>query len=287
MLLTASPVNAFDCHALQPLIVMHDAYRALISEEDAHPQAIAANQLLDYVPIYSARTFEKAFAQGALDLETARLEKVMVDAFFLARDILSGRVVQPAIADKHDRNATWLSDTIARTACFAEQTAVSSGSPKLQPKAAPKPQRQTKPFFQKKGLVENAPQALLSQFGLIVFVWICFLVYHSRHFRMKRVERLPRHRVAFNASATFDGKPCKIIVLDISLGGSKIECDLPLVEKEPVTLHLECRDVPALIVWATAFHAGVMFDDQLSEEHLQTILSDDGVTTRSKLSNIF
>ena len=112
-------------------------------------------------------------------------------------------------------------------------------------------------------------------------------IYNSRHFRIKRVERLPRHKVAFLAQASFKNATSRIIVLDISSGGAKIECDHPPRERENITLHLVCGSIQATIVWATSFYAGVMFENALSREALTAVLEDRGVTTRSRLDTLF
>ncbi|MEO9825798.1 MAG: PilZ domain-containing protein [Paracoccaceae bacterium] len=277
-----------NCVALQPLAVMHDAYRALLSDNTPHAKAVAANQLLKFTPIYTADTFESAFIELGLEIETARLEKTLVDAYFLGRNALSGGLIQGSISDYHFTNADWLSATIARTACFDTAGAGQSGKGAF--KQAQHVSTRTKaPQPAAKRSVRTSAQASVISGVLIVLgaALISYLIYQSRPMRIKRVERLTRHVVAFTANADFDGKSHKIIVLDISNGGAKIECDHPPIAKERITLQLTCGTVPATIVWATAFYAGIMFDDQLSETDFQSILADDKVTTRSRLSNVF
>lgn len=273
-----------DCAALQPLAVMHDAYLALHTETDQITGATAANQLLKYVPIYSAKTFKNTFSSMNMDVEIARLEKVLIDAFFLGRDVLAGR--QGNISEIHKQNARWLTRLVARTGCFTPKRTGPVGSDAARLNSSSATRNALDPLG-------SAPQAqALGTVALVALLTILagvagYAIYHSRPLRIRRVERLPRHLVAFKAYATVKGSNYPIIVLDISLGGAKIECDHPPTERERITLGLPCGEIPATIVWATAFYAGVMFDTQLSEESLQTILNDDGVTTRSKLSNVF
>ena len=272
-----SPAKAIDCDAVQPLVAIHDAYRALVAQ-DTGQDTVAANQLLQTVPIYSAESFKIAFSDASMDLEETQLEQVFGDAAFLARDVLLGHTGQ--IAQHHAFNADWLTNTIARTACFDRVVAVET-------QAAPPKETQTESPLAHLARYKTDSQMWLPALILVLTAILGYLIYYSRHFRIKRVSRLPRVSVAFKALADIDGAQCNIIVLDISLGGSKIECDRPLNEKERVTLYLPCGTVQATIVWATAFYSGVMFDKQLTDAQLQTVLTDEGVTTRSRLSNVF
>ena len=285
-----TPAQA-DCVRMQPLAVMHDAYRALLSENAPHTKAVAANKLMEFVPIYPARTFESAFANMDLDIETARLEKVLVDALFLGRDALTGGLIQLSIPGFHLRNADWLSGTIARTGCFRDQSAAQSDTPIDQFGVASNTSAHSNTpaaaTTDKSSYKKPQKGALTGALLGIVAIFIASLIYRSHPFRVKRAQRLPRHAVAFTASASFEDSTSPIIVLDISAGGAKIECDHPPIAKEILTLHLPCGSVPATIVWATAFYAGVMFDKHLSEADLQAVLEDEKVTTRSRLSNVF
>lgn len=284
VLTLSAPAQAMDCGALQPLAAMHDAYRALVSQGPAGTKIIAANQLLNTAPIFSANTFEAAFSDASLDLDTPRLEKVLRDGVFLARDVLAGRAMQSQIVGLHTLNADWLANTIARTGCYKIPFRQAQGTPVAQASPPEQAPPDIKNLFKK---YTHVSRDLLPILILVLTGIACYLIYHSRHFRIKRIARLPRFSVAFKARAQIDDAQRNIIVLDISLGGSKIECDRALVENEQITLHLPCGSVKATIVWATAFYAGVMFDKQLSEKQLQMVLDDDGVTTRSRLSNVF
>lgn len=284
-LLLGSGMSAHaDCVALQPLAVMHDAYLALQTEGTRNTNAKAANQLLKYVPIYSARTFENAFSSMSMDVEIARLEKVLIDAFFLGRETLAGR--KGALSDFHRQNARWLTGLISRTGCFTIKGSAQGGGVSTRREIGGALQSASE-IPNKTSVTLISSRAILAALLLILTCAACYAIYHSRPLRIKRVERLPRHLVAFKAYATFKGANTSIIVLDISLGGAKIECDHPPSDREAITLILPCGAVPATIVWATAFYAGVMFDDQLTENDLRVVLEDDSITTRSKLSNIF
>lgn len=282
-----TPAQA-DCVRLQPLAALHDSYRALLSENAPHTKAIAANNLLKFVPIYSAQSFESTFTDMALNIDIARLDKVLVDAFFLGRDALAGGLIQHNIPAYHFSNADWLSSTIFRTGCFRENSPTNGRATTSQfvaedgthkGHAAPTKSRIPNKGPQK-GIVIGALVGILS-------ILLASMIYKSFPFRVKRVQRLPRHAVAFPASADFEKTTSRIIVLDVSAGGAKIECDHPPTAKESITLNLPCGSVPATIVWATAFYAGVMFDKHLSKADLQTILTDEKITTRSRLSNVF
>jgi hypothetical protein len=269
---------------MQPLLAIHDAYYALLEESAPHSRAIAANQLIKNVPIHSANTFKDAFDEMALDVDLSRIEEILVGAFILGRDALSGAFDPATVSELHEQNAHWLASTINRTGCTRESStartaqAVSQGSAAL-----PEPDTRATAEGQRSA---QASAFFAPLIALIIGI-ACYAIYQTRHFRIKRIARLPRHAVAFKASAVFNGKNCPIIVLDVSVGGAKIECDHPPVAKEHITLHLPCGTVSASIVWATAFYAGVMFESQLTEKELQTILDDESVTTRSRLSNLY
>lgn len=280
-----TPVLA-NCDDLQPLAVMHDNYRALLSETTPQSKATAANQLIELVTVYPARIFKNSFESMSLDIELARLEKVLVDSFFLSRDILFERVSTETMPQYHRRNADWLTDLIARTGCFIQPTSTPS-------QASAERASSIKTALQNLDLQFPSQQDGLARTAFVVFFVALLIgatgyaIYGSRYFRIKRVERLPRHTIAFKAKATFNSAITPIIVLDISMGGAKIECDHPPVDKQEIVLHLPCGSVPATIVWSTAFYAGVMFETHLSEDMLQRILDDDNVTTRSRISNVF
>ena len=284
-----APAHA-DCAGLAPLAVIHDAYRVLVEENPSMTKSIAANELLNLVPIYSAQTFRSEFFDLSLDIEVARLEKVLVDAFFLGRDALAGRLIEGNTPQFHQQNADWLTGTISRTGCFTEAGGAASPQNTTQNanQSNTAPQSSSSIDLALPTLSKSAKVgASLSVLTILLVTMAGFLIYQSRHFRIKRVARLPRHTVAFTASASFADTTHSIIVLDLSQGGAKIECDHPPLAAEELTLHLPCGSVPATIVWATAFYAGVMFESLLSEDDLQAILNDDGVTTRSRLSNVF
>ena len=267
-------------------MAMHDSYHALLTEDATHTRAIAANQLLKNVPIHSADSFKDTFAEMSLDIEMARLEKVLVDAFFLARNALSGSSDLSNTPDYHVQNARWLTDTIKSTGCAPAQGNGRNGPTPLPSLASDEPNQASTDIENNRQRTARASVLIAVLIALIISA-TCYAIYQSRHFRIKRIQRLPRHAVAFKASGDFNGKSGPIIVLDISVGGAKIECDHPPVAKEPVTLHLPCGTVPASVVWATAFYAGVMFDAQLTDDQLQSVLNDESVTTRSRLSNIY
>ena len=269
---------------MQPLLAVSDAYQALLADHTRHSRAIAANQLLKIVPVHSAVTFKKAFGDMSVDVPLARLEGVLGDAFFLARDAISGAFDPTDVAEVHEQNSNWLTGTITRTGCSRKSGAAGTGQTGAQTFPEPNARENAERRQEQKAAQASVLIAVLIA-GIVCIA--CFAIYQSRHFRIKRVQRLPRHAVAFKASATFNDTDSPIIVLDISIGGAKIECDHPPVAKQPISVHLPCGTVSATIVWATAFYAGVMFETRLSDAELKTILSDDSVTTRSRLSNLY
>jgi hypothetical protein len=274
-----------DCGALQPLAVIHDAYRAILSNDVANDQRVyAANQLLELVPIYTAKSFADDLEAMSLDVDILRFEDVMVDALLLSRSALSGQV-PVTLPAKHRQNAEWLTNLVARTGCFKNVARGGhvplTGSFSLPPPGTPTEERRAPA---KPGPSEDI---LLIIAGLILAAAAGYLVYHSRRFRIKRTDRLPRHKVAFKARADFGDTTTPVIVLDVSQGGAKIECDHPPVAGESIKLYLPCGEVPASIVWATAYYAGVMFDKQLPQATFEQLLQDDSVTTRSRITNVF
>lgn len=281
-----SPVLA-NCAALQPLAVIHDAYRAVLSDATPHTKALAANQLINTVPIYGGNAFKAPLQNMQLDIDFARLEKIINDAFFVGRDTLAGRNTQVMQTERHFENAKWMTSIVSRTGCFTTHNSGgnSLGGLRTLPGIANTSKATTPSNLPLSR--EMATGVLTTFLALVVAGLAGYLIYYSRPLRIKRVVRLPRHSVAFRAKANFGTGLSNTIVVDISMGGAKIECDHPPIEKESITLHLPNKSVPATIMWATAFYAGVMFEEQLSEEELDIVINHEGVTTRSRLSNVF
>lgn len=274
-----------DCGSLQPLVLIHDSYRAMVSGQRSI-QTGAAIQITRDVPVYSADYFGRSFQSLKLDIDLVRLDTLMLDGYLLAGQLLGGARVDPVSQAKHKQNVDWLTGEIARTGCFREKS-TAKGAPTAGltlPKALTRA-----PYAALKSKVAKAKidwRMVLGALVVAVGGFVIYLIYVSRPARIARVGRMPRETVALSVKVTHSKSQDRIILLDLSLGGAKVEWEGPPKQGEAISIDLPMGPRSGSIVWSNLFFAGVMFDDHLSLDEFDALIEFNGSATRSQLTNI-
>ncbi|NNE86652.1 MAG: hypothetical protein HKN27_01130 [Silicimonas sp.] len=290
VVLLAHPCQAVaDCGRLLPLVQIHDAYRAMISAPtDQRPNA--ADMLSRSIPQLSATYFTKAFQSLGLETDEVRLSTLMLDAYLLAAQMNTGSV-RLSHTQSHEANLSWLMSEIVRSGCFTkEMQPDGNGAGLYEPLRGPLPLTTSPVSIAADNMTFTKGafdwRILIMVLAIIAVATLAALVYRSRPARIARVERLPRENIALLAKAQHDGIEKSVVLLDISVGGAKIEWENPPDPSENVVIDLPVGAKPASIVWSNAFFAGLLFDERLTAEEFEDIIEANGSVTRSQLTSV-
>ena len=235
--LALSSAASADCGTMQPLVFIHDAYRAMLSDQTSI-QASAATQITHDFPVYPTVYFVRAFQSLKLGIEFARLDSILLDGYLLANRILGGARIDLVTQAKHKLNVDWLSGELARTGCFRE-TSTGKGSLSaglMRSKAftgalaASLKSRVSKAYIDQR-IILGAVVAVVAGIG-------AYAIYMSRTARIARVGRMPRETIALPVKVTHTNSQDRVILLDLSLGGAKVEWEDPPAPGEAITVEL-------------------------------------------------
>lgn len=271
LLLASVPMPAAArCEGAVVLGALHDAYRATLTERGA-AQIQAATSLLFMAGGQDSITFARQVSRSGVDVSAERLRDILVDAQQIATDTLEGR--QSGDPDfRHGPNVQWLADTFIASRCQNSVATTSRTNVEVAPKRSERSSILEMPKKSQYILLGIAVIAgLLSLLGLRMFL-------NSFAMRRRRVERFPRQPILLPVKVTYafpDGEERKLDVeaADISLGGMKLSWPQPPGPGTPVTVITSDRTMSAQITWSNSFFAGIMFDEQITEEELDGFLS--------------
>lgn len=265
LFLILAPVQAHArCEGAIMLGTFHDAYRATLTGEGANRRD-AAVTLLFIAGGQNSTDFARRIAFSGATISADRLHEALKDA----EDLATRTLQNLSVLDRdfrHGRNVQWLGDTFLLTDCQNSPLAASrtpsatsfeAGSPK-------KPEETEFPWIV---AVVALAFALVGYSG--------YRLHTSFTMRLRRVERQPRTPIKLSLQASYafpDGqiRTVDVDAVDISLGGMKLSWENAPPVGTAVTLSEPLGEKTCRITWSNSFYAGSMFDEQLSEDELES-----------------
>lgn len=283
--LALSSAASADCGAMQPLVFIHDNYRAMLVGQKS-VQASAATQISRDFPLNSAVNFVRAFQSLKLEIDIAHLDSILLDGYLLASRVLGGSRIDIVTHAKHKLNVDWLSGELARTGCFREKS-IGKRAPSVSLMSAEAYTRALAASFNSRVSKANIDWRMILGAVVAVVAGIGALaIYKSRAARIARVSRMPRETIALPVKVTHTNTQDRIIVLNLSHGGAKVEWEDPPPPGEAFTIELPIGPKAGSIVWSNSFFAGVLFDEHLTLDEFNALIEINGLRTRSQLANV-
>ena len=249
---------------------LHDAYLATLMES-GQTQTSAATTLLVIVGGKNATALARQVERSGIRLPSDRLLAVMQDAAKLAQATLLG-VLLPSDRFHHSRNIEWLGDAAHRTGCRDGIAASDTRAPATDTqrvRQAPAEEPWKFPFF----------EIAVAAAGLALIAFLVNEIRASRPYRVHRTERLPRIPISMELALTTtddEGTVQQIAAtaLDFSAGGMKLDWPDPAPAGTAVSISLPFGATPATVIWSNAFYAGIMFDELLDKEQVNSLRQD-------------
>lgn len=269
----ARPAQA-RCEGAAEAALLHDAYRAvLVGTGEA--RKFAGVTLYTLLSQQNAARMARALKGDGAGADPDRLAAVLDHAREIASDAMIGLALPETPSAPHRANVAWLASLVAESGCAAAWSGT-GGTP-------------GRPAAETSGATTAGinPRAILGILSAIAFGFAGTRLRRLRSLRARRVERLPRHSTALKCAVRFrrDGRvqTANVTGLDISAGGMKLAWDDPPARGQELELILPGGPKPATIVWANAYYAGIMFDDNLADTELTGLVSIHAPHTASKL----
>ena len=261
------------CTGAEVLGGLHDAYRATLLESGETLQQ-GAMKLLFLAGDQEPTEFSRRVSRAGVELSTDRLSKVLSDGKSLASATLNGtRTDEDRF--RHGLNIQWLADVFLQSGCELSPPILGEDTEQLismSPSIHPKPGMNV-------GSSKTGQLLLLLAATLVVLGAVLGIhkLHNSFVMRRRRAERLPRTPISLQVQAAYaypDGtvRSERVEAVDISLGGMKLNWPQPAPAGAQVTLTTPVGERGAQVTWSNSFYAGLMFETQLTDEELQSLI---------------
>ncbi len=266
-----APAQADPCDATAIVASIHDHYHAIVAE-DADTRARAAARLFAILPELNGSALAHQMSGETVSVDGERMARIFGAATRLSRDLITGDNDTMVALAPHIANVDWLADRIADTTCFD--------------RFAPRPKKTATATVgsshgasksDEDGRFRISLGVLLAILGVAAFGTLLWFFRKSRTYKIIRAERLPRHLTTIAVDIDFETpmrgpQSARITGLDVSLGGMKLAWQQAPPRGTELTLHLPPGERKALVVWSNAYYAGIVFEKQLDEDELKTLL---------------
>lgn len=265
-----------NCDAANTLAQIYNIYTALVIEDD-DPQKRAAARLYPTLSNLDPERFAATIDFAFNDIRWASIHR---QASTLAREVSAGIPQSDQRLGTHTDNLNWLNRTILNSGCDlsdittnGERAFGASGGFLTQAVG-----KSNAPAPVKKETITKVVSILSIIAFLCGLAGFIFAILVRRHFKIRRMQRLPRQNVAFDFKIEQTGaNPVEtaqsVTAVDVSLGGMKIRIENTLLDGAKLVLKLAVGDRGASVVWSNNFYAGLLFDDQLTQDELDELLA--------------
>lgn len=262
------------CEYAAALAGVHDAYRAMLVER-GQERILAATTLLVLLGRDEGSEFAGRLARAGFDVSEERLSPALRDGGTLARYVLAGGVPPPGLG-QHSANVDFLADTYVATGC---RSVIPAGGRPSDAPLPPAPHETVRTSRQRadapRDIAEVSLHAAIGLSALVLAGVGGHRVLTSRYVRKSKVERQPRKPVSIEVGVSFQHEKqisrVNVRVIDISVGGMKVEWKDPPEAGRKVRVTMPMGDRGGAVMWSNAFYAGIMFDDFLTESELKDL----------------
>ena len=268
----AAEIPRTGCEAAAELARIHDRYHAVVID-DPKLAARSAAQLLTALPGPLATALAARLAQGGTDVDAERLDRILVAAQSISRDIVMGRPAPMVARAPHRNNVAWLADIVRSTNCVARFPDVGDSEEEATGASLGSAGAFTSTVAQERNL-----WPLLSAAGIAALLAMLFVARKSRPYRIAEVQRLPRHFTTVAVDVSYETpargpQGVRLTALDISAGGMKLAWENAPPLGTTLSVRLPQGQRGASVVWSNAWYAGIMFDQHLPEDELAPLIS--------------
>lgn len=264
------------CEGAVVLGGLHDAYYAMVTGSGGTRQMAAATLLVLAGDRASSRLAAQADLMG-LGVPIDRLDGVLSGARELAAAVLTTpdhRIDRLA----HASNIEWLGTLYEQTGC--RNSLAHASLPVGAASAQSTVNGETSGRVRKSGDTDVIRLIILtvaSGAGVAGLVLAVRFVRQTLFFRRHQAERQPRTAISLEIEVGFEDESGtsqrkRLTALDVSAGGMKLAWNDPPGQGTALSLSLPVGERGATVIWSNAFYVGVMFDELLEEETLQTLI---------------
>ena len=266
----SAALAAPDCAQVARLANLYEAYRATDSNTGPTRRAAAA-QLYHQIPLIVPESAASRIEVEGVRVEAGRLRSLLRDAKTLSQEVLATGEPSDFRASRRATDIAWLARIVDLSGCF--ETAAAGGlDTGIRQTASPDANAgDTQPFDP---LPLNVVLAILAMLLLGALIEV---LRRNTVLRAGRLQRLPRHIVAFRVLAEVIGEDGafrreEVKCSDLSLGGAKVHWTDPPTRGTRLIIDLPTGPRYATVVWNTPHFAGIMFRDRLSPAELTDLI---------------
>ena len=266
------PAPAFAiCDAVESLARIHNNFYVMLSAQ-GDLRARAAARLYPFLKALKPVEFAEALEIGD---QSRRWEAIHLSISRLSREIIMGTEHPQSVLDRQTNNLAWIEKVILESGCLLDVSRGTGGS-----RQAPGGSDTSTDKEPPKDL--NSKTSFLSavlpiKILILLLAGAAILILRSRRYRIVKLGRLPRHSIDFtfditHVDATVADIGQRVSAVDLSLGGMKIKVEKTIKEGVFLHLHLPIGERIGSVVWSNNFFAGILFEHNLTEEELDTLM---------------